>query len=139
MVVTRVVDGIPPYVVKNNRTGKKKVVHRARLLLWLADYGEPVRCNHVDTSDVPTSIATDRNPQTGCDGDNSVPGCSLQYGMDLTVYMAIIEDPEQLSSRIGREVRAGAPRNVAGQMIVKPNEEECLDCLGSYSEDVPCG
>ena len=28
----------------------------------------------------------------GCDGDNPVPCCSLQYGMDLTVYMAIIED-----------------------------------------------
>ena len=27
-VVTRVADGIPAYVVKNNRTGKKKVVHR---------------------------------------------------------------------------------------------------------------
>ena len=32
-VVTRVADRIPAYVVKNNRTGKKKVVHRARLLL----------------------------------------------------------------------------------------------------------
>ena len=137
-VVTHVADRIPAYVVKNNRTGKRKVVHWARLLLWLADYGEPVRCNHVDTSEVPTGTVTDRNPQTGCDGDNSVPGCSLQYGMDLTVYMAVIEDPERMSSRIGREVRAGAPRNVAGQMIVKPNEEECLDCLGSYSEDVPC-
>ena len=28
-VVTHVADGIPPYVVKNNCTGKKKVVHRA--------------------------------------------------------------------------------------------------------------
>ena len=138
-VVTRVADGIPAYVVENNRTGKRKVVHRARLLLWLADYGEPVRCNHVDTSNVPTGTATDRNPQTGCDGDNSVPGCSLQYGMDLTMYMAVIEDPEQMLSRIGREVRAGAPRNVASQMIVKPDKEECPDCLGSYSEDVPCG
>ena len=138
-VVTRVVDGIPAYVVKNNCTGKKKVVHWARLLLWLADYGEPVWCNHVDTSDVPTGTTTDRNPQTGCDGDNSMPGCSLQYGMDLTVYMAVIKDPEQMSSRIRHEVRAGAPRNVAGQMIVKPDEEECPDCLGSYSEDVPCG
>ena len=74
----------------------------------------------------------------GCDGDNSVPGCSLQYGMDLTVYMAVIEDPEWMSSRIGREVCAGAPRNMAGQMIEQPDEEECPDCLGSYSEDVPC-
>ena len=101
MVVTRMADGIPAYVVKNNRTGKKKVVNRARLLLWLADYGEPIWCNHVDTSDVPTGTATDPDPQTGCDGDNPVPGCSLQYSMDLTVYIAIIEDPEQISSRIG--------------------------------------
>ena len=128
-VVTRVADGIPAFVVKNNRTGKKKVVHWPRLLLWLTDYGEPVRCNNLDTSDILTGTAMDRNPQTGCDGDNSVPGCSLQYGMDLTVYMAVIEDPERMSSRIGREVRAGAPRNVAGQMIVKPYEEECPDCL----------
>ena len=28
-VVTHMVDGIPAYVVKNNRTGKKKVVHWA--------------------------------------------------------------------------------------------------------------
>ena len=35
-VVTRVADGIPAYVVRNNHTGKKKVVHRARLLLWLS-------------------------------------------------------------------------------------------------------
>ena len=55
------------------------------------------------------------------------------------MYMAVIEDPEQMSSRIGREVHVGAPRNMAGQMIVKPDEEECLDCLGCYSEDVPCG
>ena len=42
MVVTHMADGIPAYVVKNNHTGKKKVVHWARLLLWLADYDEPI-------------------------------------------------------------------------------------------------
>ena len=62
----------------------------------------------MDTSDVPIGTATDRNPQTGCDGDNSVLGCSLQYGMDLTVYMAVIEDPERMLSRIRREVREGS-------------------------------
>ena len=133
-----VVDGIPAYVVKNNCTCKRKVVHWARLLLWLADYGEPIQCNHVDTSDVPTGTTMDCNPLMGCDGDTSVLGCSLQYGMDLTMYMAVIEDLEQMSSRIGCEVCAGAPRKVAGQMIVKPDEEECPDCLGSYSEDIPC-
>ena len=68
-----------------------------------------------------------------------MPGCSLQYGLDLTVYLAIIEDPERMSSRLGCEVCVGAPRNVAGQMIVTLDEEEtCPECLVSYSEDVPC-
>ena len=133
MVVTRVVDGIPAYVVKNNRTGKKKVVHWAQLLLWLADYGKPVRCNLVDISVLPPGTWTDQYPPGGCEGDNLVPGCSMQCGLDLTVYLAVIDDPERMSSRLGREVRAGAPRNVAGQMIVILDKEEtCLECLGSY-------
>ena len=139
MVVTRVVDGIPTYVVKNNCTGKKKVVHQARLLLWLADYGEPVRCNLVNISVMPPGAVMDQYPQGGCEGDNLVPGCSLQYSLDLTMYLAVIDDPEWMSSRLGHEVHAGAPQNVAGQMIVILNEEEtCLECLGSYSEDVLC-
>ena len=109
MVVPCVADGILAYIVNNNHTGKKKVVHRARLLLWLADYGEPVRCNLVDTSDIPPGTATDQYPQGGWEGDNSVPGCCLQYGLDLTVYLAVIDDPEWMSSRLGCEVRAGAP------------------------------
>ena len=139
MVVTHVADGIPAYVVKNNHTGKKKVVHQARLLLWLADYSEPVRCNLVDISVMPPGTVTDQYPLGGCDGDNLVLGCSLLYGLDLTVYLTIIDDLEWMSSRLGCEVRAGAPWNVAGQMIVILDEEEtCLECLGSYSEDVPC-
>ena len=91
-------DGIPAYVVKKNHTGKKKVVHRARLLLWLADYGEPIRCDHMDISDVTPGTVEDHDPQEGCESDNSVLGCSLQYGMDLTVYLAILDDPKQMSS-----------------------------------------
>ena len=139
MVVTCVVDRIPALVVKNNCTGKKKVVHWARLLLWLADYGEPMRCNLIDISHVPPGTAPDQYPQGGCEGDNPVLSCSLQYGLDLTVYLAIIDEPERMSSKLGREVHAGAPQNVAGQMIVILDEEEtCLECLGSYSEDVLC-
>ena len=138
-VVTHVADGIPAYVVKNDHTGKKKVVHRARLLLWLGDYGEPVRCNLIDISVVPPGTVTDQYPQRGCEGDNLVPGCRLQYGLDLTVYLTVIDDLEWMSSKLGSEVCAGAPRNVAGQMIVTLDEEEtCLECLGSYSGDIPC-
>ena len=50
-VVRRVADGIPAYLVKNMRTGKIKVLHRMRLLLWLAEYGELARCNFTGISD----------------------------------------------------------------------------------------
>ena len=47
-VVKCMVDGIPTYVVKNNKTGKKQVLHHAQLLLWLAEYdGEPIRVNRI--------------------------------------------------------------------------------------------
>ena len=109
MVATHMADRIPAYIVKNNCTGKKKVVHRARLLLWLTDYSEPVRCNLVNISDIPPGTAMGQYPQGGCVGDNPVLGCSLQYSLDLTVYLTVIEDPEWMSSRLGCEVCAGAP------------------------------
>ena len=38
-----VVDGIPTYVIKNDKTGRKQVLHHAQLLLWLAEYdGKPI-------------------------------------------------------------------------------------------------
>ena len=93
----------------------------------------------MDISDVPPGTVTDQYPEAGCESGNPVPGCSLQYGMDLTVYLAVLEDPEPMSSRIGCKVRAGAPRNVAGQMIIIPDgDDTCPECLGSYTEDVPC-
>ena len=70
----------------------------------------------MDISVVPPGTVTDQYPPEGCEGDNLVPGCSLQYGLDLTVYLTVIDDPEQMSSRLGCEVHAGAPRNVAGQI-----------------------
>ena len=132
-------DGIPAYVVKNNRTGKRKVVHRVRLLLWLADYGEPVRCNLIMISDRSPGPTSDPDSCAEVDSGSSVPGCCLQYSTDLTVYRAVIEDPERMSDRLGHEVRAGAPRKVDGQQIVILEEEEyCPCCLGFYMEDVPC-
>ena len=138
-VVSRVADGIPAYVVKNNRTGKKKVLHRVRLLLWLADYGEPVRCNLISISDRPPGYVPDQDSLGEEDGSSSVSGCSLQYGVDLTAYRTVIEDPERMSPRLGCEVHAGAPRNAAGhRIIIREEEEYCPCCLGSFAEDVPC-
>ena len=97
------------YEVKNERTGKKNVLHRARLLLWLADYGEPVRCNLIMISDtLPGTVPGQQLEDSGV-GLHPVPGESLQYGLDLTHFRAIIDNPEPMTCRIGREVYTGVP------------------------------
>ena len=48
MVVHRMVDGVPPYVVRNDNNGNKSVFHCTRLLLWIAadaDGYDSVRSN----------------------------------------------------------------------------------------------
>ena len=86
------------------------------------DYGEPVRCNLVDISNVPPGTITDHYPPEGCEGDNLVPGCSLQYGLDLTVYLAIIDNAERMRGACGstskcswsNDSNTGCGRNIPG-------------------------
>ena len=137
-VINQKVDGIPLYEVKNERTGKKKVLHRARLLLWLADYGEPVRCNLMMISDTLPGMVPGQLLEDSGEGLHPVPGDNLQYGLDLTHYMAIIDNPEPMTYHIGCEVRTGIPQQAAGQRIPTDcDEEPDSDCLGSYVGDVP--
>ena len=137
-MINRKVDGIPMYKVKNERTGKKKVLHQARLLLWLADYGEPVRCNLMMISDtLPWTVPGQQLEDSG-EGLHPVPGDSLQYGLDLTHYMATIDNLEPMTSCIGCEVHTGIPRQAAGWRIPTDcDEEPDSDCLGSYAGVIP--
>ena len=112
-MINRKADGIPVYEVKNERTGKKKVLHRARLLLWLTDYGEPVRCNLMTISDTLPGMVPGQQLEDSGERLHPVPGDSLQYGVDLTHYMAIIDNLEPMTSCIGCEVCMGVPRQVA--------------------------
>ena len=136
-MINRKADSIPMYEVKNEHTGKKKVLHRARLLLWLADYGKPVRCNLMMISHTLPGMVPGQQLEDSGEGLHPVPGDSLQYGLYLTHYMAIIDNPEPMTSHIGHEVHTGIPRQAAGQRILTDcDEEPDLDCLGSYEGDV---
>ena len=136
-MIDRKVDGIPVYEVKNECTRKKKVLHRARLLLWLADYGEPVRCNLIMISDTLPGTVPGQQLDNSGERLHPVPHESLQYGLDLTHFRAIIDNQEPMTSRIGREVRTGVPRQVAGHGIPTDCEKLDLDSLGSFAGDVP--
>ena len=67
------------YEVKKERTGKRKVLHRAWLLLWLADYGNPVRCNLIMISDtLPGTVPGQLEPMTSHIGREVRTGIPLQ-------------------------------------------------------------
>ena len=108
-MIDRKADGIPVYEVKNERTGKKKVLHRALLLLWLADYGEQVRCNLIMISNTLPGMVPGQQLEDSGEGLQPVPGKSLQYGLDLTHFRAIIDNAELMTSRIRCEVHTGVP------------------------------
>ena len=137
-MIDRKADGIPAYEVKNERAGKQKVLHRARLLLWLADYGEPVRYNLIMISNtLPGTVLGQQLDDSG-EGLHPVLGESLQYGLDLTHFRAIIDNPEPMTSPIGHEVCTGIPRQVVGHGILTDCEEKLdPDSLGSFTGDVP--
>ena len=113
-VINQNADGIPVYEVKNEHTGKKKVLHQARLLLWLTDYSEPVSCNLMMISNTLPGTVLGQQLEDSDEGLHPVLGDSLQYGLDLTHYMAIIDNPEPMMSHIGREVRMGIPWTGSG-------------------------
>ena len=97
-MVTWVADGVPAYVVKNERTGKRKVLHRSRLLLWLADYGEPMWVNHMCTS-VTLLGEILENPLSKSDDGNPVPG-SVQCGLNLAKLRIIVDTPESMTCQV---------------------------------------
>ena len=97
-MVTRVVDGVPMYVVKNECTGKGKVLHCSRLLLWLADYSEPMRVNCMCTS-VTILVEIPVNPLSESDDGNPVLG-SVQCGLNLAKLRIIVDTPESMTCQV---------------------------------------
>ena len=132
-------DRIPTYVVKNDQTGKTKVLHWARLLLWFADYGEPVRMNLLIIANaLPEMVPEDPHlHDADSDDSNPVPERVVLYGLKLTMFQAMINTLESMTSMIAFEVHTGVLHNETNRWLPTPQEEETdLDCLGSIAGDV---
>ena len=135
-VQTCVADGLPAYVVKNVRTGKMKVLHCSRLLLWLADFGEPVQMNCMCTSITLRGIL--ENPLQGSEDGGPVPGC-VMYGLNLAKLWIIVDTQESMTHQVVRKVRTGALWNGTGLRIeLRVEEDSDPECLGFFTGDVPC-
>ena len=90
--------GVPAYVVKNEHTGKKKVLHHSWLLLWLADFGEPMWMKRMNTSVTLLGQIPD-NPLSKIDDGGPVPG-SVQCGLNLAKLRIKVDTPESMTCQV---------------------------------------
>ena len=115
-VVNRVADGVPTYVVECERTKKRQVLHRARLLLWQAEFdGEPLRVHRIviDSSLPGTDLKTQP-----CEGGkaNAVLRC-LVYGVNMTLLLAVKESFRPEGGQFSPRGVYGSARNGTGYRI----------------------
>ena len=136
-MVTHVADGVLAYVVKNEHTEKKKVLHCSRLLLSLADFSKPVWMNHMCTS-VTLLRLIPENPLPRSKDGGPVPGC-VQCGLNLAKLRIIVDTLESMMCQIAQEVWMGTLRNGTGLWIELLVEEKAdPECLGFFAEDILC-
>ena len=125
-------DGVPTYVVECEKTKKRQVLHRARLLLWQAEFdGEPLRVNRlvIDSSLPGTDLKT--IPREGREA-YAVPRC-LVYGLNMTLLLAVQESSDPKAGNLARGALTGTPHNGTGYRI--PEVGKKSRCVGKMQ---PC-
>ena len=115
-VVKRLADGIPTYQVENDTNKKRQVLHRARLLLWLAELeGEPLRMNRISIESGLTraELATPicRSVKLGV-----VPH-KLIYGLNTALFESRRELPDLMTGDGARGADTGLTHNGMGNRI----------------------
>ena len=127
MVVRRVADGVPAYVIvwDNDQKKREKVIHRAHLLLWFADNDantDGIRLNYLNATSSRYSItnAENMNPTSEAHSEDVMGTVfrELDYGMDLANFILGKHSLDLL--HIGCEAKAtsmGVPLNGTGQEV----------------------
>ena len=115
-VVKCVADRIPAHEVKNDANKKRQVLHRARLLLWLAELeGEPLRINRISIESGLTRaelvMPLHRSVKLG------VVSCKLIYGLNTAMFESRQELPGLMTGSEARGALMGAPWNGTGHRI----------------------
>ena len=115
-VVKCVADGILVYEVQNDKTKKTQVLHRARLLLWLAEpEGEPLRMNRIS---IESGLTGAELVTPLCRSVNlGVVPHKLYYGLNMALFESRKELPNLTTGSSAWGSVTGPPRNGTGHRI----------------------
>ena len=115
-VVKCMADRIPAYEVENDANKKRQVLHRAKLLLWLAEpEGEPLRMNRmsIESGLTRAELGTPlhRSVKLG------VVLHKLIYGLNTAMFESRGELPDLTTGDVAQGALTGAPHNGTGHRI----------------------
>ena len=137
MVVRQVADDVPTYVVRNSRTGKTKVLHRARLLLWLADYTQDgLEVNVLSLEDDIVPCTTLR--PIPYEGDEGGTPLETLYGLDLARFGHSLDISAPTMDHRVHGMPTGASLQETSLETMDVDDVDTQDAAGKIeSEDVP--
>ena len=135
-VVRQVANDIPTYVVCNTRTRKTKVLHRVRLLLWLADYTQDgLEVNVLSLEDNVVPCMTLRHiPDEGEAGGTPL---ETLYGLDVARFGHSLDISVPTMDHRVQRMPTGASLQETSLGTMDVNEAEDQDAAGrSESGDI---
>ena len=136
-VVRQVADDVPTYVVRNSRTGKTKVLHRACLLLWLADYTQDgLKVNVLSLEDDVVPCTTLRPISTReMKEEHPWRHCT---GLDLARFGHSLDISAPTMDHRVHGMPTGAPLQETSLETMEVDKLDTQDAAGKVeSEDVP--
>ena len=135
MVVRRVADGVPTYVVRNDNNGNEAVFHRARLLLWIAadaDKNDGMRSNPA------ISVQVVDGSEEGNNWEMLVVLPELSYGLSLAAFRTLIGSPFHMTGPKAEAPLSGVVQKGVGQETsVLGDERPPMTGDALVGEDVP--
>ena len=114
-VVCHVVDFVPTYVVRNDRSGGKLVLHRAHLLLWITDctnWDDGISVNLAIAVPMIVGSVEEGQNVNGDKGKSQV----LSYGLSLAMFKMSLCSPSQMMGMEAQVIPAGVSQKGVGHV-----------------------
>ena len=113
MVVRCVADGMPTYVVRNDRCGGKSVLHQVHLLLWIANctnWDDGVSVNLAIAA--PMIIGMVKEGQIVNRDESHV----MSYSLSLAMFKTSLSPPSQMTGVEAQVIPAGVSQKGVGHV-----------------------
>ena len=130
-------DSVPTYVVRNYRSGGEQVLHRVRLLLWIADctnWDDGVSVNLAIAAPMIVGSVEEGTNVNGDKGKSQV----LSYSLSLAMFKTSLSPPSHMTGLEAQVIPAGVSQEGVGH-VTTANKGDIPPMAGEPMpvEDVP--